>query len=171
MTPKKPDARGFVSKAMTEKPIYDEKYRAMFFSDRNVDKSGSCWIWLRAKDGKGYGLANYKSKSLRAHRASYEMCIGEIGKDMTIDHHCERKDCVNPDHLNQISRANNTSLSQMTQNTHCPSGHPFDEENTTWYKHYRRCKACHRINAKKYRKMDPERYRAYRRANYLRNGR
>ncbi len=33
------------------------------------------------------------------------------------------------------------------QKTHCPQGHPYDEENTLWYRNSRRCKACDRARA------------------------
>lgn len=30
-----------------------------------------------------------------------------------------------------------------TAKTHCPQGHPYDEENTRWYRNHRYCRACH----------------------------
>jgi hypothetical protein len=35
--------------------------------------------------------------------------------------------------------------------THCPHGHPYDEENTSWFRGARRCRACNRVECRKRR--------------------
>jgi 5-methylcytosine-specific restriction endonuclease McrA len=62
------------------------------------------------------------------------------------------------------------------QKTHCPKGHPYDGENTYWYKGARQCRTCraanninsyyrHHAERRAYDKArweaDPDRYRAY----------
>lgn len=60
-----------------------------------VQKTVTCWLWLGGKTDKGYGL--FKSK--RAHRVSYELCIGPIPTGLGLLHSCDIRHCVNPDHL------------------------------------------------------------------------
>lgn len=60
-----------------------------------------CWPWLAAVDTHGYGRFKLGTNR-KAHRVSYEMAVGPIPPGMTIDHLCERKDCVNPAHLEPV---------------------------------------------------------------------
>lgn len=71
----------------------DELERFMSYVDLK-----NCWNWTGGKTGKGYGQFYLRGKNLRAHRASYEHFIGEIG-DLQVLHECDNPSCVNPDHL------------------------------------------------------------------------
>nr|DAR04031.1 MAG TPA: endonuclease [Caudoviricetes sp.] len=52
----------------------------------------SCWEWLGATDGHGYGaITNTATSSpIKAHRLSYEIHYGEIPEGKVICHHCAR---------------------------------------------------------------------------------
>jgi hypothetical protein len=70
------------------------------------DKSlGPCWEWTAGTDNKGYGLFRLNGKIQRAHRLSYEAVNGET--DLTLDHKCLFTSCVNPDHLEAVTREEN----------------------------------------------------------------
>jgi hypothetical protein len=71
-----------------------------FFS--KVEKTDSCWLWVGNKRPNGYGViqeAGRQSKTLAAHRVSYEMHKGPIPDGLVIMHSCDTPACVNPDHL------------------------------------------------------------------------
>jgi hypothetical protein len=53
-----------------------------FFS--KVDKRGfdECWIWKAASSPNGYGKFYLNRIWSTAHRASYEMFVGSVPKDM-----------------------------------------------------------------------------------------
>lgn len=75
--------------------------------DRGYFK-GPCWIWTHTINAQGYGvLANY-GKNFRAHRLSYTVTCGPIPKGMFLDHMCNQKACINPDHLSIATPAQNT---------------------------------------------------------------
>jgi len=71
----------------------------------NIKKADdqACWEWLGQISHSGYGRIMLKdelgNKMHSAHRASYELFIGEIGKDDIIMQSCGNRICVNPAHL------------------------------------------------------------------------
>jgi hypothetical protein len=72
-----------------------------------IDDKG-CWIWSGAVHKSGYGQIKWKGKSTVAHRVIYELIKGEIPTGLIIDHLCNVKLCVNPDHLEAVNYSLNT---------------------------------------------------------------
>ena len=66
-----------------------------------------CWNWKGTIDHYGYGQFNRNQKAKKAHRISYEWYKGKIPAGLTIDHLCENKGCVNPEHLEAVTREEN----------------------------------------------------------------
>jgi hypothetical protein len=76
-----------------------------------------CWVWLGNVDQKGYGSLTMRLKAgccptrVRAHRASYETFMGlKLAEGITLDHQCRVRRCIHPNHLQPVSRAENTRL-------------------------------------------------------------
>lgn len=69
-----------------------------FLSKTQVISTG-CIEWTRAKDYQGYGVATFNSKSIRAHRLSYMIFVGNIPPNMYVLHRCDNPSCVNAKHL------------------------------------------------------------------------
>lgn len=114
-----------------------------------------CHIWIGATTIAGYGIINIKKKILSAHRVSYFLNKGDIPDGLVIDHICDNKFCINPDHLqpktqlDNLLRSNSASMVNLRK-THCNKGHEFTESNTIINKNGSRdCKIC--VKAKKKR--------------------
>ncbi len=75
--------------------------RKSSFESRLIPEPNSgCWLWLGMQQvGKLYGIFCWKNKSIKAHRASWEIYRGEIPLGLQVLHRCDMPQCVNPDHL------------------------------------------------------------------------
>lgn len=73
-----------------------------------VDRSDDCWVWTGTGTPKGYGQFAPHGKHVYAHRFAYELLVGPIPEGMTIDHLCRNRGCVRPDHLEVVTRGENT---------------------------------------------------------------
>lgn len=115
------------------------------------DVPGPCWQWTAGKIPNGYGSFHVASlRPVAAHRYAWENLRGPIPDGLTIDHLCRNKLCVNPDHLEVVTRGENTLRAvdigaRNRSKTRCINGHGFTPENTriTPSKR-RRCRACDR---------------------------
>lgn len=85
---------------------------------REVD-TDDCWLYAGRLSTNGYGvLLNH-----RVHRLTYEKFVGQIPDDLEIDHLCEVKPCINPDHLEAVTHLENARRGNMKRrNELCRKG-------------------------------------------------
>ena len=125
--------------------------------ERFVDKiriaDSGCWDWTAGLFTSGYAAFYLaQGKLIRAHRFAYEYfnkCQLPQYKPggLEIDHLCRNRRCVNPDHLELVTNTENIrrGISWERAKTHCPKGHPYDDDNTYFASRGSRlCKACAR---------------------------
>ena len=122
-------------------------------------KTETCWTCDLGLNGPGYSQVSVSGRLRLSHRVVYEHHFGPIPPSMTIDHICRTRNCVRPDHLRVLTNRDNLMAEGSTaparlnaQKTHCPRGHPYDEENTYRDKRgFRYCRICERDKTRRLR--------------------
>ena len=77
-----------------------------FLSKIRPVESG-CWEWGGASKGNGYGVIQVAGRTRLAHRVSYRFHYGDLPEDMDVDHLCRNPICINPEHLEPVTHAEN----------------------------------------------------------------
>lgn len=119
-----------------------------------IEPKSGCWLWHAARDKKGYGIvtkpaAVYRetggARHWQAHRYVYLAVRGTIPDGLVLDHLCRVRNCVNPDHLEPVTDAENFRRGAGTGHVlwdgtvwpkaksllhHCKYGHEYTPENT-----------------------------------------
>lgn len=109
------------------------------------EPNSGCWLWMLRLNGSGYGSLTIGSrldgtrKVLGVHRVAYEIFKGAIPEGLEIDHNCQNKACVNPDHLEVVTHRHNILRGyQRNPKAHfstCKRGHELTGANLYSYRY------------------------------------
>jgi len=140
-----------------------------FMRSVSPEPNTGCWLWTGNTIPAGYGqfrvgsMANGSRRYVMSHRFCYEAFVGAIENGLCLDHLCRQPLCVNPQHLEPVTRGENVRRGRVgdrTTNpgalfalakTHCKNGHEFTPANTATHAlGYRVCRQCQRDASNRY---------------------
>ncbi len=110
-----------------------------------------CWLWTGTINPYGYGIFSRPNGSNLAHRVACELTDGLIPDGLDCDHLCRNRACVNPAHIDIVTRAVNLGRGirsiKAIARTHCIQGHALVGENLYYEGNGKRCRTCARRKA------------------------
>jgi len=77
------------------------------FDARVAIAPSGCWEYRAPRNAAGYGRIVIHGLGAMAHRVNYERILGPIPDNLVLDHLCRNPPCVNPDHLEAVTCAEN----------------------------------------------------------------
>ena len=120
-----------------------------------VVKTKKCWMWVGAKSFFGHGIIRFRGGHIGALRLSFSI-RENISKNLCVLHKCDVPQCVNPKHLYQGTKKQNTIDSVIrnrhheSAKTHCSHGHEFTQTNTYRSNGQRCCRSCNKRKCLEY---------------------
>jgi hypothetical protein len=90
-------------------PKRREASLARFREGIEADWETGCWMWVERPNEDGYGQM-HAGGHWYSHRFSYVWFFGGHGRRLTLDHLCNVRRCVRPDHLWPVSNTLNSQL-------------------------------------------------------------
>lgn len=85
--------------------LMNQQIERFLAKTRRLDSGCLEWLGWVAKDGYGHFWLN--GKTHMAHRAGYILLVGEIPQGYELDHICRFRWCVEPSHLEPVTRTEN----------------------------------------------------------------
>ena len=126
------------------------------FARTSPEPNSGCWLWTGGMNQIGYGRVHVNGGRKTAHRVAYELVCGKVPDGLDLDHLCRVRCCINPDHLEPVTRqvnaargiAGEVSKKRSALITHCPRGHSYSGDNVYYFPGggaRRGCRACWRL--------------------------
>lgn len=95
----------------------------------HVREDGDCLTWTGSIQTKGYGsTTDGFGRSTLAHRRAWIAANGPIPDGLTVDHLCMNKRCVNVDHMEVVTRSENSRRGRRAQMENTPPAYYIAQE-------------------------------------------
>lgn len=109
---------------------------------------GECWTFNSWHNSAGYPYVRWQGRDQPAHRVIHELLTGECLDGLDRDHICRNVACVNPDHGEAVSHAENMRRLSQAQTRCRKAGHDWTDPHNvrTRPSGARYCAECDRIN-------------------------
>lgn len=82
-----------------------------------IDQTTGCWVWSGKANHDGYGDVRFAGRMFKAHILYFRLKKGDIPAGCELDHLCQNRLCVNPDHLEPVPHSENVRRGRATRLT------------------------------------------------------
>ena len=115
-----------------------------------------CWFCYLNPNGVYARVQVEDGRNRSAHLVVYELLVGSVPDGLELDHTCQQKHCVNPWHLEPVTRRDNilrggSPSANALRIDHCKRGHPLDRARVK-PNGARDCIECHRIHSRNWQR-------------------
>lgn len=112
---------------------------------------GECWTIDTWHNSAGYPYLHWDGRDQPAHRVVFSLITGQDLTGLDLDHVCRNIVCVNPDHEDPVTHAENMRRLSEAQTACRRAGHDWtDPRNVRTRRNGRRCCAeCERIDMRR----------------------
>lgn len=83
-------------------------------TEKEVVLKGTCLVWMGVRSSEGYAIVGH----VYIHTLLYEKLTGRIPDGLELDHLCRNRFCINPRHVEPVSRAENCRRGDGTKLTY-----------------------------------------------------
>ena len=141
----------------------DPRLPGRFWAKISRGVGTGCWLWTGSLSVGGYGRYAVNRRPKTAHRVIFEALVHSVEPPLDLDHLCRVRRCVNPEHLEPVTRSENTLRGLLPSvvaagnrraaalATHCANGHLYTPSNLYVAPGgQRRCRTCRRANDRLY---------------------
>lgn len=113
--------------------------------------AGECWLIDTWQNSAGYPYLHHDGRDQPAHRVVYALLTGADLTGLDLDHVCRNVACVNPDHEEPVTHAENMRRLSLAQTSCRRAGHDWSiPTNVRVRSNGRRCCAeCDRIDMRR----------------------
>lgn len=123
------------------------------YADTPTERTGECVLWRGKLDRYGYGYVRDRDgrRHYSSHRLAYLLRYGVVPTGLVLDHLCHTRDCVNAEHLEAVTNAENLRRGRPVHQPDCKRGHPLSGENLRMRPNgARTCRDCSREAVRRY---------------------
>ena len=123
-----------------------------FMDKVSVNEATGCMEWTGSMLPNGYGQVGWRNRLWVAHRAFWVFMGNPDPTGFDLDHKCRNRKCINPDHLEIVTRSENLRRGFLARG--CKNGHAYTEDGFSVVRRSDgteelRCKICHRERNKR----------------------